>query len=175
MPSTIAISIADQARYSLQLGSGHRNSSRLAFGLFEYIGIRIEAERLRADSARFTGASNPGTRRRYELVVGAANASSAGACLRRPPAAQRPRSLRPAYPSPANSGLPLFHNDVCVCMPLPLSSKIGLGMKVTVFPLRRATFLQMYLNHIIWSAICTSSANNIPISLCPAVPTSWWC
>src|SRR5919198_3969251 len=87
IPSTIAISMADQARYPLQLGSGQRNSSRLAFGLFEYIGIRIDADRLRADIARFTGASNPGTRRRYEFVVGAANASSAGACFRSPPAA----------------------------------------------------------------------------------------
>src|SRR6266850_1671379 len=93
MPSSVAISIADHARYPLQLGSGHRNSSRLAFGLFEYIGIRMAAERLRADSARLTGASNPGTRRRYELVVGAAKARMAGACLSRPPAAWRPRSL----------------------------------------------------------------------------------
>src|SRR5215471_6287719 len=93
IPSSIAISIADHARYPLQLGSGHRNSSRFAFGLFEYIGIRIDAERLRADRARLTGASNPGTRRRYELVVGAAKARSAGACFRRPPAAWRPSSL----------------------------------------------------------------------------------
>src|ERR671924_1993425 len=101
MPSIIAISIADHARYPLQLGSGQRNSSRLAFGLFEYIGIRMAAERLRADNARFTGASKPGTSRRYELVVGAAKASSAGACLNRPPAACRPRSLSPAYLFPA--------------------------------------------------------------------------
>src|SRR5919204_3455110 len=85
MPSSIAISMADQARYPLQLGSGHRNSSRFAFGLFEYIGMRIAADRLRAESARLTGASNPGTRRRYELVVGAANARIAGACLISPP------------------------------------------------------------------------------------------
>src|SRR6516165_12066821 len=96
MPSSIAMSIADHARYPLQLGSGHRNSSRLAFGLFEYIGMRIAADRLRADSARLTGASNPGTRRRYELVVGAANARMADACLRSPPAACKPISLSPA-------------------------------------------------------------------------------
>src|SRR5438093_9958357 len=148
MPSSIAISIADQARYPLQLGSGQRNSKRLAFGLFEYIGIRIDAERLRADSARLTGASNPGTRRRYEFVVGAAKARIAGACLRRPPAAWRPISLNPAYPLPANSGFPPFQRDVCVCMPLPLSSKIGLGMNVTVLPWRFATFLQTYLYHM---------------------------
>src|SRR5258706_1607578 len=110
MPSSMAISIAGQARYPLHVGSGHRNSSRLALGLFEYIGIRIDAERLRADSARLTGASNPGTRRRYELVVGAANARMAGACLSRPPAACRPRSLSPAYLVPANSGFPLFQS-----------------------------------------------------------------
>src|SRR5918995_7376829 len=96
MPSIIAMSIADHARYPLQLGSGQRNSRRLAFGLLEYMGIRIAADRLRADSARLTGASNPGTRRRYELVVGAANARIAGACLSRPPAAHRPSSLSPA-------------------------------------------------------------------------------
>src|SRR2546430_17021735 len=89
MPSIIAINMADHARYPLQLGSGQRNSSRLAFGLFEYIGMRMAAERLRADSARLTGASKPGTSRRYELVVGAANARIAGACLIRPPAAYR--------------------------------------------------------------------------------------
>ena len=33
-------------------------------------------------------------------------------------------------------------------MPLPLSSKIGFGMNVTVFPCRFATFLQMYLYHM---------------------------
>ena len=40
-------------------------------------------------------------------------------------------------------------------MPLPLSSKIGLGMNVTVLPWRFATFLQMYLYHMNWSAILT--------------------
>src|SRR5690349_13680001 len=96
MPSTMAISMADQARYPFELGSGQRNSSRLAFGLFEYIGIRIDADRLRAEIARLTGASNPGTSRRYELVVGAANARMAGACFRSPPAAWRPSWLSPA-------------------------------------------------------------------------------
>src|SRR2546429_9076871 len=106
MPSSMAISIAGQARYPLHVGSGQRNSNRLALGLLEYIGMRIDADRVRADSARLTGASNPGTRRRYELVVGAANARMAGACLIRPPAAWRPRSLSPAYLLPAKSGLP---------------------------------------------------------------------
>src|SRR5262249_51630574 len=87
MPSSIAISIADHVRYPLQLGSGQRNSSRLLLGFFEYIGIRIEADRFRCDIARLTGDSNPGPRRRYEFVVGAAKASSAGAWRRSPPAA----------------------------------------------------------------------------------------
>src|SRR6267378_2138078 len=113
MPSSMAISIAGQARYPLHVGSGHRNSRRFALGLFEYIGIRIDAERLRADSARLTGASKPGTSRRYELVVGAANARIAGACLSRPPAACSPMSLKPAYPFPAKSGLPPFQSEVC--------------------------------------------------------------
>src|SRR6188508_738190 len=84
MPSSIAISIADHARYPLQLGSGQRNSRRLAFGLFEYIGMRMAAERFLAESARLTGASKPGTSLRYEFVVGAANARIAGACFSRP-------------------------------------------------------------------------------------------
>src|SRR5678810_1043424 len=96
MPSSIAISIADHARYPLQLGSGQRNSSRFDFGLFEYIGMRIDADRFRAESARFTGASNPGTSLRYEFVVGAAKARIAGACFNSPPAACSPNSLRPA-------------------------------------------------------------------------------
>ena len=58
------MTIAGHARYPLQLGSGQRNSSRFALGFFEYIGMRIAAERFRADSARLTGASKPGTRRR---------------------------------------------------------------------------------------------------------------
>ena len=33
--------------YGLQLGSGGRNSTRFAFGLAEYIGMRTAAERLR--------------------------------------------------------------------------------------------------------------------------------
>src|SRR5271166_5828518 len=63
MPSSPAISMAENARYGLQLGSGGRNSTRLAFGEAEYIGMRQAAERLRREYARFTGASKPGTRR----------------------------------------------------------------------------------------------------------------
>ena len=39
------------------VGSGQRNSSRLAFGELPPIGMRIDAERLRDEYARLTGAS----------------------------------------------------------------------------------------------------------------------
>ena len=51
------MSIAENARYGLQLGSGNRHSSRLAFGLFEYSGMRTDAERFRCEYTRLTGAS----------------------------------------------------------------------------------------------------------------------
>src|SRR5262250_3868128 len=84
MPSSPAISIAENAMYPLHAGSGSRTSMRFAFGDGEYIGMRTAAERLREEYARLTGASKPGTRRRYELVVGLVNAASAGACFRMP-------------------------------------------------------------------------------------------
>src|SRR5579864_8422136 len=84
-PSRPAMSMAENARYGLAAGSGGRNSTRLALGLAEYIGMRQAAERLRREYARFTGASKPGTRRLYELVVGAMIAASAGPCLISPP------------------------------------------------------------------------------------------
>jgi hypothetical protein len=40
-----------------------RNSTRFAFGLGEYVGMRIAAERFRALYAKLTGASKPGTSR----------------------------------------------------------------------------------------------------------------
>ena len=43
------MSIAENARYGLQLGSGNRHSIRFAFGLFEYSGMRTDAERLRCE------------------------------------------------------------------------------------------------------------------------------
>ena len=49
MPSMTAIRIAEKARYGLQLGSGQRNSIRLALGLGLYIGMRQAAERLRCE------------------------------------------------------------------------------------------------------------------------------
>src|SRR5207248_9427761 len=80
-PSRPAINIAANARYGLQLGSGGRNSTRFAFGDAEYIGIRQAAERFRREYARFTGASNPATKRLYELVVGAMMAECSWLCL----------------------------------------------------------------------------------------------
>ena len=49
MPSSPAISIAEKARYGLDDGSGTRNSMRLAFGLDPVTGMRMQAERLRAE------------------------------------------------------------------------------------------------------------------------------
>ena len=40
---------AANARYGLHVGSGVRNSMRLAFSDFEYIGMRTAAERLRCE------------------------------------------------------------------------------------------------------------------------------
>src|SRR5258705_7379113 len=85
IPSRPAMSIAEKARYGLQVGSGKRTSMRFAFGDGEYIGMRIDAERLRLEYARFTGASKPGTSRLYEFVVGFVNAASALACFSTPP------------------------------------------------------------------------------------------
>src|SRR5256886_11752634 len=84
-PSNPAINMAANPRDGLQLGSGGRNSTRFAFGDAEYIGIRQAADRLRREYARFTGASNPGTSRLYEFVVGAMIAANAGPCLIKPP------------------------------------------------------------------------------------------
>jgi hypothetical protein len=44
-----AMRIADISRYGLQLGSGHRNSSRFDFGDEEYIGMRTAALRFRLE------------------------------------------------------------------------------------------------------------------------------
>ena len=44
-----AISIAEKARYGFAAASGQRNSIRFAFGDSEYIGIRMQAERLRCE------------------------------------------------------------------------------------------------------------------------------
>src|SRR3954469_3208096 len=79
-PSRPAISIAAKARYEFAVGSGKRTSTRRAFGLVTS-GMRHAAERLRDEYARLIGASNPGTRRLYELVPGLVIAFSAFACL----------------------------------------------------------------------------------------------
>ncbi len=49
IPSITAIRMAEKERYGLQLGSGQRNSSRLALGLGLYIGMRTAAERFRCE------------------------------------------------------------------------------------------------------------------------------
>src|SRR5271166_5056173 len=85
IPSRPAMSIAEKARYGLQLGSGKRTSMRRVFGLGPVMGMRTLAERLRLEYARLTGASKPGTRRRYELVVGLVSAAMLLACLMMPP------------------------------------------------------------------------------------------
>src|SRR5258708_38631263 len=98
MPSRPAIIIAAKARYGLQLGSGGRNSTRLALGEAGYIGIRHAAERFRREDARFTGASKPGTSLLYELFVGAMSAASAGPCLISPPIYQSASCEMPEEP-----------------------------------------------------------------------------
>src|SRR5579872_2194482 len=88
MPSRPAISSAENARYGFDVQSGGRNSmrlDRLKRGPLKKIGTRIAAERFPLENATLTGASKCGTRRLYELVVGAQNAISALMCVRRPP------------------------------------------------------------------------------------------
>src|SRR5262249_16501008 len=94
-PSRPAISIAEKARYGLLDGSGTRNSMRLALAFVPVTGMGVQAERLRCEYTRLTGASKPGTRRRYEFTVGLVNASSDGAWCSRPPTYQRAMSERP--------------------------------------------------------------------------------
>src|ERR1700690_28726 len=85
IPSIPAKSIAANARYGLQLGSGKRTSTRRGLGFGPVMGMRPAAERLRLEYARLIGASKPGTRRRYELVVGLVSAASDFECLMTPP------------------------------------------------------------------------------------------
>src|SRR5215469_17024973 len=85
IPSMPAISMAENARYGLQLGSGKRTSMRRVLGFGPVMGMRTLAERLRLEYARLIGASKPGTRRRYEFVVGLVNAAIVFACLMMPP------------------------------------------------------------------------------------------
>ena len=90
--------MAEKARYGLADGSGTRNSTRLAFAFVPVTGMRVQADRLRCEYTRLTGASKPGTSRRYELTVGLVKAHSAGAWCSRPPTYQRAVSDRPPYP-----------------------------------------------------------------------------
>src|SRR5437764_1844406 len=95
-PSRPASSIAEKAMYGFADASGVRNSRRFALGLAEYVGIRIAADRFRAEYARFTGASKPGTRRLKLFVVGLQKQVSADACFRIPPIKNSAISLKPA-------------------------------------------------------------------------------
>ena len=52
-------------------------------------------------------------------------------------------------------------------MPEPLSPKRGLGMKVAVLPVRRATLRMMYRASITWSALPTSGLGSRSISHWP--------
>ena len=56
-PSSPAMRQAENERYGLHDGSGARNSRRLASGLSKYVGIRMQAERLRIEYTRLIGAS----------------------------------------------------------------------------------------------------------------------
>src|SRR5699024_4079741 len=94
IPSKPAISCAAKPKYGLPEGSGARNSRRLAFGLEPVTGMRTAAERLPCESSILTGASKPLTRRLYEFTVGLVKASTAEACLSRPPIYQRAVSDR---------------------------------------------------------------------------------
>src|SRR5437762_13910171 len=96
MPSRPARSMALNARYGWQVGSGVRNASRFVAGCLLKTGMRMQAERFRWEYTRLIGASYPGTSRRYEFVVGFVNASSELACARSPPMYQRAMSLIPA-------------------------------------------------------------------------------
>ena len=57
IPSSPASISALKARYGFAVGSGERNSIRLVLGASWYIGTRTQADRLRAEYTRFTGAS----------------------------------------------------------------------------------------------------------------------
>ncbi len=97
--------------------------------------------------------------------MGLVKASNEGAWWSSPPMYQRARSDRPAYPaSSKNSGSPPFQSDWWVCMPEPLSPKIGFGMNVRDFPCRQATFLRTYLNVMSLSAMPSSVSKRMPIS-----------
>ena len=64
MPARPAASIAANARYGLQAGSGERYSIRVASSLPGlYSGTRTRALRFRRAQHTYTGASNPGTSR----------------------------------------------------------------------------------------------------------------
>src|SRR3954463_4554302 len=78
------------------------------------------------------------------------------------------------YTLPAKVFFPSFQIDMWLCMPLPLSKNIGLGMNVAVLPGWKQGFLTAYLYWWTRSPAVTAVPNLMPISHWPAVATSWW-
>ncbi len=66
-------------------------------------------------------------------------------CLRMPPIAQMAFCDSFEYTLPAKVFFLSFQIDMWLCMPLPLSKNIGLGMNVAVLPCWKAVFLTAYL------------------------------
>ena len=96
IPSSPAISRAVNVRYGLQDGSGQRNSTRLALGDGEYIGMRTAAERLRLRE----GQLDRRLEARHQPVIRVGGRRGEGRegrpCFRMPPMQCRPISLMPA-------------------------------------------------------------------------------
>src|SRR6478736_2572773 len=85
MPARPAASMAENARYGLHAGSGERYSIRVAPSLPGlYSGTRTNAERLRRAQQTYTGASNPGISRLYELTHWFVTSVISGAWRRMP-------------------------------------------------------------------------------------------
>src|ERR687884_537071 len=85
IPARPAPSIAANARYGLHAGSGERYSIRVASSLPGlYCGTRTSALRFRRAQHTYTGASNPGTSRLYELTHWLVTSVISGACRRIP-------------------------------------------------------------------------------------------
>src|SRR5436190_17477294 len=84
-PVRPAPSIAANARYGLQAGSGERYSIRVASSLPGlYWGTRTSAERFRRAQHTYTGASNPGISRLYEFTHWFVTSVISGACRSSP-------------------------------------------------------------------------------------------
>src|SRR5947208_15946507 len=85
IPARPAASMAANARYGLQAGSGERNSIRVADSLPGlYMGTRTRAERFRRAQHTYTGASYPGTSRLYEFTHWFVTSVISAACFSTP-------------------------------------------------------------------------------------------